>query len=80
MFDLATILGLIAGGGIMTLLYKPLFGDWDGLKEAFFYTIKSDFWSWLDGEFLDDFWNTLKFNIWLGSGILVGFGIQILLS
>ena len=74
MFFVAIIMGLVVGIGVMALLYKPIFGDWEGLKEAIYYAVKPDIWSWFQGEFFEDFWNTLKFNIWWGSGLVTGGG------
>ena len=34
MFFVAIILGLVVGIGVMVVLYKPIFGDWEGFKEA----------------------------------------------
>jgi len=69
-FFVAITLGLVVGIGVMVVLYKPIFGDWEGFTEALGYTFKPDIWSWFDGEFFEDFWNTLKFNIWWGSGLI----------
>jgi|TARA_B100000676_G_scaffold258073_1_gene266265 hypothetical protein len=72
MYFVAIILGLVVGIGVMVVLYKPIFGDWEGFTEALGYTFKPDIWSWFNGELFEDFWNTFKFNIWWGSGLISG--------
>ncbi len=80
MFFVAIILGLVVGIGVMAVLYKPFFGDWEGLQEAFIYAIRPDIWSWFGGEFFEDFWNTLRSNSWWGSGLITGLATFLLLA
>ena len=68
----AVILGLTVSVGIWTVLFKPVFASKDGFFECVIYYFKPDFWSWMQGEWGEDFWSTLKLNFWLISGALVG--------
>jgi hypothetical protein len=40
--------------------YRLLFRDLQDFIDAIFYWFKPDLWSWLDGEFFEDFWAELK--------------------
>ena len=69
------VLAVLAGLVTMALLFKPLFGDLEGLQEALGYCLKPDFLSWIQGEWGEDFWAELRVSIWIGSGVLVGLAV-----
>lgn len=37
-----------------------IFDDWDGFIEALRYYLTPDFWSWIRGEGIDDWWAEFK--------------------
>jgi hypothetical protein len=64
---------------IYILLGKLLFEDWEGFKEAVGYLFTPDFWSFFEGEWLEDRWAELKLGLfvilcgalWLGELVLI---------
>lgn len=62
-------------------LYRLFFQDLDEFLQAIFYWFKPDMWSWLDGEFMEDFWAELKLGLFFAlCSALVYIEIQILSS
>ena len=47
-------------------VYRVLFRDSDEFWDAVFYWFKPDMWSFIDGEFMEDFWAELKLAVFTG--------------
>ncbi len=68
-------MGVIAGMAILTLLFKPFFGDRDGFIDCVKFWIKPDIFSLFSGEYLEDRWSELKLGLWILLGAMAGAGV-----
>ena len=75
MATVAAVAGLVAGVGVMILLFKPLFGDKEEFIECVKFWITPDIFSLFSGEYLEDRWSELKLIFWLVCGLLTGTGV-----
>ena len=67
------ILGILAGIGVLVLLFKPFFGD----KEEFWDCVKAraDIVSLFYSEYFEDLKSELKLGLWIFCGVIAGFGV-----
>ena len=49
-----------------------MFGDKHEFGSCLGYVFQPDVWSWIQGDWGEDFWSTLKFNFWFGSSAVCG--------
>ena len=77
---LAVIGGIVVGTLTLGLLWRPIFGDLETFNQCVAYAFKPDLFSWLDGNLLEDYAATWRFQIWLLPGLAAGFGTYWLLS
>lgn len=75
----AVVSGLVATVIVMAVLFKPLFGDWEGFVECIKFWITPDIFSLFTGEYLEDRWSELKLVFWLVCGLLSWSGVYVLL-
>jgi len=75
MATLAAVAGLVAGVGVMVLLFKPLFGDKEEFIECVKFWFTPDIFSFFFGEYLEDRWSELKLVFWIVCGLLAGTGV-----
>lgn len=77
MATVSIVLSVIAGVGVMVLLFKPLFGD----KEEFFDCIKfwftPDIFSFFSGKYVEDKWSEWKLGLWIIWGGMAGIGVYL---
>ncbi len=73
------ILAVAIAAGLVTLvlLFKPFFGGSEDFFECLRYSLQPDFFSWIQGEWAEDFWAELKLSLWVGSGFAVGLGVHV---
>jgi hypothetical protein len=75
MTTVSIILGVIAGVGVLVLLFKPFFGDRDGFFDCVKFWIKPDILSLFSGEYIKDRFSELKLGLWILLGAMTGFGV-----
>jgi len=75
METVSIILGVIAGVGVLALLFKPFFGDRDGFIDCVKFWIKPDIFSLFSGEYFQDRWSEMKLGLWFFLGGMAGFGV-----
>lgn len=77
MATLSIILGVLAGVGVMVLLFKSLFGD----KEEFYDCVKfwftPDIFSFFSGKYFEDRWSEMKLGLWIFCGGMAGTGVYL---
>ena len=69
-------IALIGGGLTAAALWKPIFGSLDEFTECIGYWFTPDAWSFLNGDYWEDFMAELKIALWLVPSIAVGFGLH----
>ena len=78
----ALVVGIVVGIVLLVVLFKPFFGGREEFLRCLGYLFKPDFYSWIQGDWGEDFVCTLKFQFWLflgfGGGAAVYIGISAL--
>ena len=69
------ILGVIAGAGVLALLFKPFFGDRDGFIDCVKFWIKPDIFSLFSGQYFEDRWSEMKLGLWIFCGAITVLGV-----
>ncbi len=72
---LAMFLAIVAALVMAFLMFSVLFKSTEELKEAIYYWLKPDAWSWFDGEYEEDAWAEFKLVLWVGGSLAVGYGV-----
>lgn len=80
MNSISTLAGVISGLATMALLFKPVFGSAAEFWECLRYWMTPDFFSWISGEGMEDFFAELKLGVWCVCGIAVGLGVSSLIG
>lgn len=60
MATVSIVLSVIAGVGIMVLLFQPLFGDKEGFFDCVKFWITPDIFSLFSGQYFEDRWSEMK--------------------
>ena len=76
MATISTILSVIAGIGVMILLFKPLFGTKEEFIDCVKFWFKPDFLSLFSGEYFEDRWSEMKLGLWILCGVIAGIGVS----
>jgi hypothetical protein len=62
----------VANAPVFFVIGWVIFDDWEGFLESLKYLATPDWWSWLRGEGIEDWWAELKFFFWvIGCGLVV---------
>lgn len=69
------IMGILVGIVTAILMYKVIFSGEDDFFECIRYWFTPDIVSMFRGQYWDDNWAQLKFFIWLGVSVAVGYGV-----
>ena len=77
---MAEVLGVVAGIGVLALLFKPIFGDTGGFLECVRFWLTPDVFSLFRGEWAEDWWAEMKLGIWIFCGVVMGFGVFVGIS
>ncbi len=80
MDTLAVVCSILGGVGVLALLFKPIFDDFDGFADCMRYAWRPDIWSWINGDGLEDMWAEMKLGFWWSCGFGTGFGIYSLMT
>ncbi len=77
---MASIIGIIVGGTILILLFKPFFGNFKGFSESVVTALTPDLFSFFSGKLLEDWLAEMKITFWLMistiPGVIVYFIIE----
>jgi hypothetical protein len=77
MATIAAISGAVAGVGVMALLFRPVFGDWEEFVDCVKFWFTPDILSLFVGEYLGDRWSELKLVFWVVCGLLAETGVYV---
>ena len=61
----------VAAIGMMALTFRGFFRDADDFRESLRFVFTPDLFSLFRGEYWEDVWGTLKFDVWFALGIAV---------
>ena len=75
MATVSIILGVLAGIGVMVLLFKPLFGDKEGFFDCVKFWFTPDIFSLLSGKYIVDRLSEMKLGLWIFCGGMAGTGV-----
>lgn len=74
------IIDIAVAGGVLFLLFKPIFGDADGFWECVRFWFTPNIVSWFQEEYYEDLVSTFKLHAWLGCGVLAGAVVHVALQ
>ena len=76
MATVSIVLSVIAGVGVMALLFKPLFGDKEEFIDCVKFWFTPDIFSLFFGEYFEDRWSEMKLGLWIFCGGMAGTGVH----
>lgn len=65
---------------ILAVLWKPIFGDWDGFRASFQHYCQSNLSAAVNRNYTRDWKTALKLWLWLAPGIAAGFAVHAVLE
>jgi len=75
METVSIIIAVIAGLGVMVLLFKPFFGNADGFFECLKFWLTPEIFSLIFGKFFQDIFSEMKLGLWILCGAGTGIGV-----
>lgn len=69
------ILGSVCAICIAAALWKPIFNDYEHFSECIGFWFTPDCWSFLNGQYAEDWLAELKLGLWIGLSSVGGYGV-----
>lgn len=69
------VLSVIAGVGVMVLLFKPIFGDKQEFYDCVKFWFTPDIFSIFSGKYIEDWLSEMKLSLWIICGGIAGTGV-----
>ena len=66
-------IAFLVGIGTLVGFFQTFFADWEDFANSIYYAVRPDFYSWLQGDFAEDFWAEMKLTAWLACGMAGAF-------
>jgi len=77
METVSIIIAVIAGLGVMVLLFRPFFGNADGFFECLKFWFTPEIFSLIFGKFFRDIFSEMKLGFWFLCGAITGIGVYV---
>ena len=77
METVSIILAVIAGLGVLVLLFKPFFGNADGFFECIKFWFTPEIFSLFFGKYFRDIFSEMKLGLWFFCGMITGIGVHV---